>query len=175
MKYFFLIFLISICFSCSQSKYSESRYQDNVITKSVKTKNSYTRNFERHGLTYFDTIYNKRLIGRTVYQENKLQYRYPIEQSKLGKTYITLKSGKNYLTQGVDDTLIVTNKYLPILNIIRTIDGAYQSWLSDTSLIVRTKNTTSKKAVFYLSAHTDYEEIRTENRLIVDSLVMEIK
>ena len=161
--------------SCSQSKYSETKYQDNVISKSTKSNKSYTRNFERNGLTYFDTISNKRLIGRTVYADDKLQYRYPIEESKLGGTFITLKSGKNYLRQGIDDTLIVINRYLPILNTIRTINGAYQSWLSDTSLIIRTKDVKYKKAVFYLSAHSDYEEIKTEKRFIVDSLVIEIR
>ena len=162
--------------NCANSElYSKKKYDDQVLSNSEKINGSYTREFTRHGLTYFDKTDDKKIMERKVYSENKLIYKFPINKSTLSKTDLKLLSGNMFLKAGVTDTIQLINDDLPIMNRNVYVKGAAISRTSDSTYLIKAKDSLVSKATFYISVSDNFEEIGGRKSFISDSLQIDIK
>ena len=173
LTFIFTLFILSAC--QSSSKYSEKRYDDENISKTKKINGIYNREFFWHGLKYYDKINGHKLIERKVYAEEKLLYKYPINQSNFPKTKIWLASGNNFLQKSVYDTIFFSNPELPWMNRIAWCRGATISRVSDSSYLIRATKDAISKSGFFISVSTNYEEIKNNNGFVSDSLILFVK
>ena len=134
-----------------------------------------TKTFLRHDLTYVDMAKQKKLIGRNVFNEGRLIYRYPILRSNVGASKIYLTSGNNFISKTTVDTINFTNDDLPIMNRHFWGKGIVFTKITDSSYIIKPTNDNLATANFYISASHNYEEIKKDKGFIADSLVLSIR
>ena len=162
---------IFICISCSNSR----KFNDQIISKSKDGNGITHKRFNRHDLMYVDKLNGNKILTREVFSNNTLMYRYPFLQRDLIKTELKLLSGNNFLTRSVIDTIFVSTKALPVMNRTVYVKGAMISRTSDSTYLIKTKDSVSLRATFVVTAYDNFEEISGRQGFIVDSLVIPIK
>ena len=173
---FFVAFLLLTLINCRTSRlYSKKYYDDEVISVSEKIHGVYFRNFKRHNLLYIDKTDGKQIIERKVFRDSNLLYRYPIVKSNIPMTDIKLLSGNNYLKKDFNDTIQIINSGLPIMNRTVYVKGALISRTSDSTYLIKAKDSISLQAKFYITASDNFEEIKNRKSFISDSLIVEIR
>jgi len=76
------------------------------------------------GIIYRNEYKKDKLISESHYEtDGRIVYLSKIEPSQLDSTIMKLASGNNYVSYAYDDTLIVTNKTIPLLNLAVSFTG----------------------------------------------------
>ncbi len=165
-----LILGLILFFGCSL----KNIYTDSIINKSKDIEGFYIVEFKRHGLIYIDKRKQNRIIERSVFEEGKLIYRYPITKESIGTT-MRLQSGKNSLELGVFDTLRIEYRNLPVMNKHVIAIGSTISRLDDSTYLVKAANLISKKVTVQILVSVNYEEIKNDRGFVADSLILNVR
>jgi hypothetical protein len=169
-KVLYLISGLILFFGCSP----KNIYSDTIIKKSKSIEGLEIVEFTRHGLTYVDKRKRSRIIERSVFDEGKLIYRYPITRESIG-TSMRLQSGKNSLELGVMDTLRIRYYSHPMMNRHIIAIGGTISRFDDSTYLVKATNINNKKVKVQILASVNYEEIKNDKGFIADSLLLDIR
>ena len=151
------------------------KYGDQLLSTTKNVDGIVTNTFLRHGLTYVDQAEQKKLIKRNVFDEGRLIYKHPILKSNIGASKIFLRSGNNFVSKTTVDTIILINNDLPIMNRHFWGEGVVFSRLTDSSYTIKPTSDNSGTAKFYISTSHNYEEIKSDQGFIADSLVLSIR
>ena len=170
-KVVYFISGLILLFGCSP----KNIYTDSIINKSKNIEGFEIVQFNRHGLIYIDKRKQNKIIERSVFDDGRLMYRYPITKESIGTTTLALQSGKNSLELGVIDTLRIGYGNLPAMNKHIIAKGGTITRLDDSTYLVKTLNPNSKKVTVYIQVSVNYEEIKNDRGFIADSLLLDIR